>query len=109
MPKQLLVVMSDATDGRDDEFNDWYDNTHLGEVLRLEGVHAAQRFALTPGTDPPLRRYLALYEVEADDLQDVMDRLGKATAAGEIYMSDTLDSPVVWFANAIGERVTGSS
>jgi hypothetical protein len=41
-----LVVMSDALDNRDDEFNNWYDNIHLKDVLAVDGIVAAQRFKL---------------------------------------------------------------
>jgi hypothetical protein len=44
---QVLVVLSYAVEGSDDEFNRWYSGTHLGEVLKLEGYVGAQRFKLS--------------------------------------------------------------
>ena len=35
--KHLLIVMSNANEGQDDEFNDWYTNTHLGDIIALDG------------------------------------------------------------------------
>lgn len=67
--KQLLVVLSNAHAGRDDEFNEWYSYVHVRDVMRSRSAIAVQRFALSeaqlPGRATPEHRYLALYE--ADD------------------------------------------
>lgn len=67
--EQLLVVLSNARDGRDDEFNDWYSNVHVRDVMRLSpGAIAVQRFGLAalqfPGQPHPAHRYLAVYEAD---------------------------------------------
>ena len=33
MPKFLVLVMSNPREGMEEEFNDWYEHTHLDEVL----------------------------------------------------------------------------
>lgn len=68
MIEAVLVVLSKARDGRDDELNDWYTNIHIRDALRFRGSIAAQRFvraavqpmALPAGFD---WRYLAFYDV----------------------------------------------
>lgn len=71
MPKYLMAILSDPVEGRDDEYNDWYDNIHLPEVMAAEGWTAAQRFALvhqvSANGESIGRRYLALYEKDAED------------------------------------------
>ena len=64
-----LIVLSDAADGRDDEYNDWYTWVHIRDVMRLSPVViAVQRFKkaakqLTPGGSAKyLQPYLAIYE-----------------------------------------------
>jgi len=106
MAKKLMVVMSNPADGKEDEYNEWYSNTHLGDVLKAEPVVAAQRFALAKGTDEPTHGYLAIYEVEADDMQDVMKSLSAQSANGQMTMSDSLGDAIVWFATSITDRVT---
>lgn len=112
MPKHMLVVLSNAVEGRDDEFNDWYTNRHLDDVLQLEGMVAAQRFELDSGEDGP-HRYLAIYE--ADDLETAQRALDAARAerdrAGNteetlLYRSDAMDSRGAWWFSAISERRT---
>ena len=75
MPTHRLVVFTEPTAGREDEYNQWYDEVHLKEVLATEGFVGAQRFALSDaqigdvaGAAPS--RYLAIYEIEADENPD---------------------------------------
>ena len=39
-----LVVLTNPVAGREDEYNDWYSNRHLGDVIAIPGIVAAQRF-----------------------------------------------------------------
>ena len=64
-----LIVLSEAVNGRDDEFNDWYTWVHIRDVMRLSRVViAVQRFKradlqLSPGGSGKYPQdYLALYE-----------------------------------------------
>ncbi len=109
MDKYILLVQSNAADGRDAEYNDWYDNVHLGEVLEVEGFKAAQRFALHGDSLAGAvdHRYLAIYEIEADNPQDALDAL-QAAVSSRMAMSDAIDladiSAVLY--SALGERIT---
>jgi hypothetical protein len=110
MGKHLLVVLSNATEGGDDEFNRWYTNTHLGDILALNGYTAAQRFKLSEtqlgAADAPYK-YLALYEVDEGDLPAAAGALsGDATRNMEISPTLDRDRTVAWFFSAITERVT---
>jgi hypothetical protein len=93
MARHTFVVFTNPTEGREDEFNDWYDNTHLGDVLKVEGFVAAQRFKLAE-TDPPQdfsHCYLGLYEVESDDLGKVAQALSEVGGSGAMFISESLD------------------
>jgi hypothetical protein len=68
--RSVLLVFSNPADGREDEYNAWYTEHHLDEILAIDGFRLAQRFRLADDTlmtqdtpDAPYR-YLALYEVE---------------------------------------------
>src|SRR3546814_16369245 len=39
----LYIVLTNATPGDDEQFNDWYTNTHIPDVLAVPGFVAAQR------------------------------------------------------------------
>jgi hypothetical protein len=75
MPRQILLVFSNPKPGREDEYDDWYTNHHLAEILAIEGFHRAQRFRLAGAArmtrdtaDAPWSR-LAIYEVEEDAIE----------------------------------------
>ena len=44
MPKGVMVVQTGCEPGREDEYNDWYSNTHIPEVLAVPGFVGARRF-----------------------------------------------------------------
>src|SRR5690242_6674580 len=79
MAKHVFVVLTNPIDGQEDAYNDWYSNTHLADVLKIPGIIAAQRFKLSDvQRDAVLPfRYLALYEVETDDLSSTLAELKK--------------------------------
>ncbi|MEL0111238.1 MAG: hypothetical protein VW835_05855 [Rickettsiales bacterium] len=66
MAKHVVVVLSEPVEGREAEFDEWYENTHIREVLATTGWTSGQRFELTAekGAKCPLK-YLAFYEAEA--------------------------------------------
>ena len=108
MGKHILVVLSNAADGKDDAFNSWYTNQHLHDVLKIPGYTAAQRFKLSEaqlGPNAVPYQYLAIYEVEADELAAA----GKALTGTEMYIDPALDRDrtVAWFYSPITERVEG--
>jgi hypothetical protein len=88
MAKGILLVHSGPADGRHQEYNDWYNDVHLVDILKLSGFTAARRFKPVGGE--PDAQYLALYEVEADDLQAAYAGLGEAAVRGDLRMSDVL-------------------
>ena len=104
MSKGVILVHTSPVEGRDDEYNDWYDDVHLMEVLKVAGFTSACRFRTLGGNSVP---YLAIYEVEADDLKAAQAALGAGVASGEIRMSDTLamdPPPAMGLYEQIAER-----
>ena len=83
MSTQYFMVLSDPVEGQEAAYNDWYDNRHLADVLAVDGFVSAQRFRLSrqkPPEGTPASSYLAIYEMETDDvdatLAALMARLG---------------------------------
>jgi hypothetical protein len=91
MPKGILYVESRPVPGQEDEYNTWYDETHLKEVVSLLGFVSARRFAPVDGQGP----YVAIYEIDADDLPAAVAGLGEASARGELFISPavSMDPP----------------
>ena len=91
MPKGILVVSSGpASADRDAEYNDWYNDTHIPDVLALAGFTSARRFKKVGGAADDKVPYLAFYEVEGDDLAAIVAGLGAGVASGDVRMTDAI-------------------
>jgi len=88
MARYLLTVESDCAEaGKEREFNEWYDNVHVPDVLEIPGVVRGTRYeALEPA--PGTSKYFATYEVETDDIQAftkaALEYLAKKRAQGRM-------------------------
>jgi len=100
MPKGIMCVPSQpASPDREDEYNTWYSKTHIPEVCEVAGVVAAQRYKIADPAQavPGTSTYIALYELDADDLNTVFEEIAARATDGRIQMSDVLsmDPPPV--------------
>jgi len=62
----LLMVISNCKDpAREEEFNRWYNQVHVPDILELGHYHTAYRYqSIAPDKTPG--KYLALYETDED-------------------------------------------
>jgi len=81
-----LVVLSNPIAGKEEEYHKWYNETHVREVTQVEGILSAQRFKFSerqvrdnPATDLVRQyKYLAIYEIEHGQEEQVIERLKQA-------------------------------
>ncbi len=66
----IFIVMTDAYEGQEDEFNDWYTNIHCHDTMRFKGSVAVQRWKLSryqlrynAAWFGPWQPWLCIYEV----------------------------------------------
>ncbi|WP_109526027.1 MULTISPECIES: hypothetical protein [Nocardia] len=79
MAKGILYVESRPNSPEEAAaFTSWYDRTHMKEMLGIDGIVSARRFAPVTGDGP----FVAIYEIEAEDIALVQARLGETTKAG---------------------------
>ena len=109
MPKiYKMIVLSKPTAGKEDAYNDWYQNTHLKQMCSIEGVKSAQRFMRTrevvPGFAWP---YAAIYEIETDDIDGVLARIRGVAGSENLWVSDALDTSEIYASifESFGENV----
>ena len=65
------LVFSDPTEGREPEYNKWYDQRHEPEVVSAPGFVEAQRFISSDiqlGNKAPLTKYLVMYKIASNDV-----------------------------------------
>lgn len=76
MRRFKMLVFSEPFEGREDEFNAWYTNRHLNDLVALPGFASAQRFTLhSVSMGSTLNKYLAIYDVETDDPEGVIEHM----------------------------------
>lgn len=90
MPKAILFVTSaPASPEREDEYNDWYTNVHIPDILALDGFVSATRYkTANPPEGTPA--YAAIYELDADDPAAAVAGIGAAVRDGKVRMSDAI-------------------
>ncbi len=102
MENYMMVVFTNPIDNRDDEFNKWYDEQHLDDLLAMPGMKTAQRYRLTIGSG---WKYMAIYDVETDDLDGLMVEMFRRVKDNEIIMSPAFNENYMLVAgNEIGNR-----
>ena len=89
MPKGILYVETrPSAPEREADYHRWYDEVHLAEVVAIPGFVAARRYVPVREDGGP---FVAIYDVEADDLGDVMRALRRVIAEGGFEMSDAIE------------------
>ena len=110
----IQIVFSNPIEGKDDEFNEWYDKVHIPELLAVPGMVSAQRYNLKDaeiyhmeGGHAPEHRYAIIYEMEGD-VDAILNKIQEGVVSGEIHMADCLDmsSWRLSFWNARGPKAT---
>jgi hypothetical protein len=88
MTKYCMIVLTNPIEGRDAEFNHWYDNIHLRDVVAIPGVTGARRFE---GVVPSDCKYAAIYDLECDDPQSVLNEITARWKTDRMPTSDAFD------------------
>lgn len=95
MPAFEFLVLTVPFEGTDDEFNHWYDEQHIPDVLKLPGVIAAKRFRISHPQSKveglPCWTYAAIYSLDCEDPQAVLDEIKLRGRTPAMPLSDTLD------------------
>ena len=86
-----LIIYTSPVDGREDDFNAWYDDVHLAEFSALPGVISGRRFKVTDGKPAA---YAAIYEISSTP-DEVLAAMNAAIKDGSMHMSDAIDTSSV--------------
>ena len=105
MGRYSWFVFTNCTPGDDAEFNDWYNNVHVPDLLKVPGVVACRRSSLSVpqmgndngtlfmcGTEEIAAKYAyaACYSFETDDPKGVLEEILRRAGTEDMLMSDTL-------------------
>jgi len=97
MSKYFLVALTNQANGTaDDEFNQWYDGTHVPQVrAAVSAITGVTRYRATdaqPSPDGSVgHRFLTVYDIDTDDPAAALGSLGQGVATGAIETGSVLD------------------
>jgi hypothetical protein len=94
MPRGIIYLETrPVSPDRVEEYHKWYNDTHLAEVVSVEGIVSARRFAPIDGNGP----FIAIYELDCDDLDAVVERMRELGASGKMSSLELLnmDTPPI--------------
>ena len=87
--RYVYLVFANPIPGREAEFNEWYSNVHMGDLVQLPGWTGAQRFRLITSVLPPpsaagyKHGYLMIWDLEASDASAPLSMSTAAIAGGK--------------------------
>jgi len=85
----VFLVFANPIPGREAEFNDWYTNTHMGDLVQLPGWVGAQRFRIITTVQPRpsmggyTHGYLIIWDLEETEANAALSRMDAAIAGGK--------------------------
>jgi hypothetical protein len=117
----VFVVLTNPIADADQAFNEWYDATHIPQVLDVPGVVAAQRYSISevnvpddqelPAVlPPPTHRYMVIYELDREPNQVMQEFLARVMT-GKLTLGEALDLSTISLTGwtPIGERLLAES
>jgi hypothetical protein len=114
MRRHIFVVFTNCTEGHEEEFNAWYNNRHQHDVVKVPGIISCQRLALSDSQVSLSKRspwrYLAIYEIETEDLKSTLQTLEQRVGTLAMPLTETLDPNLsAWIYHPIGPVVHSSA
>lgn len=87
-----MIVLSQPAEGREAEYNDWYQNFHLSQVVNIRCIKSAQRFRLARKLveQREASPYAAIYEIETEDIDAVLDELRAKAGTESLKISQAI-------------------
>ena len=106
-----FMVFSNPASGQEQKYLDWYRSQHIHDLLRIDGVVAAQMFRLADvqyGTPPLSQRFVLIWEIRTNDLAAVFETMKENLRTGLTVGSDAFDwdSVASMTVEPISRRVT---
>lgn len=87
--RYLLEVSSRALPGREADYDRWYGDVHVRDVLAVAGFKSAARYRRLSGDGQETGEFVALYTVETDDPAALLQSLFAASA--NMALTDAID------------------
>ena len=94
MPRGIIYLETmPVSPEREADYHKWYNDVHLAEIVSVDGIVSARRFAPINGNGP----FIAIYELDSDDVGGAVRRLAELGQSGQMSSLENLqlDPPPV--------------
>jgi hypothetical protein len=88
MGRYRLVVTSEAMPGQAERYSAWCRDQHFPDLLRVLGIVAAQRFRVLPGAAGEPARFIALFDIDAEDPFGVLSEIQRRNGTPDMPAGD---------------------
>lgn len=104
MSDYLVLSITRAAQGRQEEMLRWYDGQHVPDLLAVEGFSNPRRFRmadtqLMPGE--PQDQFITLFDLASDDVAQVGAAIQSRIGSGEMVISDAVGEVRVFVVEPI--------
>lgn len=100
MAAYLMFVRSEPHPGERENFNTWYEEQHIPDLLRVPGIKSAKRYEILSDTPGWKDTFLGIYEIEADETADITNEIARRYGTDEMPRNpksvDSSKSVVIW-------------
>jgi hypothetical protein len=103
----LIAHSSPSSPAQEEAFNDWYTKIHVPQVREaIPSITEVSRYrTVDPTGQSDEIRYIAVYEIDLEDVAIAAAQLGAAGQSGAMDMDDAIDlsvnPPVVFWGQAV--------
>lgn len=92
MANYVLIVLSNPTAGKEEEFRRWYLDQHIPDCLRVPGIVAGKLLPAAPQQHPAQMEkkwdYMAMFDIDTDNIDSVLAELSKRMNTSDMPISD---------------------
>ena len=102
-----MVVFAKAVPGKVEELAQWYDATHIPDLLAVPGLITAERHTIMPikrPEDTPEWDFMLVYEFAGDDPLVVLGNMAKAQVALGDMMESTSTLSIVGVSQGVRQE-----
>lgn len=92
MARYVMIARSNAVAGKEAEFNRWYDEQHMPDMMAIPGFVGFERFA---AAGEGAHGYMNVLQLETDDLGATLAEMGRRTGTDQMPLTDAMDFATV--------------
>jgi hypothetical protein len=105
----IFVSANNPVPGREAQYNAWYNDRHVAEVVGVEGFTTGQRMAVRKAVlGRPAHGYLAVYRMDADSHESAGLAMQRGADAGLSHSDDIAKGGISMLLQACSPRVTAA-